>query len=255
MVTKPTKRSNRRFNMLGPRGVIAKLAFVTKLCLGLLITVAPVVAVRVGLPLLLYGIEDNLALTYRGNQPLYDAIRQGDERAVRALLDAGASPDSKSRGLWTAFAPDEDPYYDHPPLFAAIYAKRPDLAGLLLEKGADSNWRGKRTGVSPLMIAAREKQVEAARVLLGKGVDVNQKDNDGATALLYAVKAEDVETVKVLLAARADVNVVTKDGGTVLRYGQSRAASWRYGRPPTWWMCRSNHPEVTAILKRAGAQQ
>lgn len=241
--------------MFRPRCVIAKLAFATKLCLALLITIVPVVAVRVGLPFLFYGIEDNLALTYRGNQPLYDAIRQGAEREVRALLDTGASPNSKSRGLWTAFAPDEDPYYDHPPLVAAIYAKRPDLVGLLLEKGAAPAWQGKRSGITPLMIAAREKQVAAVLALLGKGVDVNQKNNDGATALFYAVEAEDVQTVKALLAARADVNVKTKDGGTVLQHGQSRAAAWRSGLPPRWWMWRSNSPEVITLLKQAGAQE
>src|SRR3974377_213134 len=58
-----------------------------------------------------------------------------------------------------------------------------------------------------LWAAARKGDAAAVKALLAKGVGVNAKAADGATALSFAADKGHVEVVKVLLAHNADVNV------------------------------------------------
>ena len=57
---------------------------------------------------------------------------------------------------------------------------------------------------------------ESARSLLKQGVNVNQKQLDGATALAWAVHYDNLELVKLLIAAGADVNAANDYGVTPL---------------------------------------
>ena len=67
------------------------------------------------------------------------------------------------------------------------------------------------------MIAGRTKRPTAAQLLVERGVDPNQANQDGETALLFAIEAGDPLTVRTLLACGADPRVIAKDGGTVQR--------------------------------------
>ena len=63
-------------------------------------------------------------------------------------------------------------------------------------------------------------QVEAIRVLLAAGAQINQVDARGWTALMHASHAGHVQAVKVLLAAGADPRITTPDGVTALGLAQ-----------------------------------
>lgn len=58
--------------------------------------------------------------------------------------------------------------------------------------------------------------------LLGRGVDVNAKHNNGMTALMIAVQTGQRETVKLLLSKGADPNAKAQNGNTPWGLGQKR---------------------------------
>ena len=84
------------------------------------------------------------------------------------------------------------------------------------------------------MLASDKGNLEAVKLLLDKGAEVNAKNKDGKTALLVA---SNLEVVKLLLDKGADVNVKDKNGGTALR-----EASWR------------SDNEMVNLLKAYGAK-
>ncbi|MHC4518623.1 MAG: ankyrin repeat domain-containing protein, partial [Planctomycetota bacterium] len=71
-------------------------------------------------------------------------------------------------------------------------------------------------GSTPLLVAATFGQVEAAKLLIEKGANVNAKSNDGATALHGAAFFCQTEIVKLLLAKGAVVDAKNIRGGTPL---------------------------------------
>ena len=86
--------------------------------------------------------------------------------------------------------------------------------------------------------AARTGNIEAVKALLAKGIDVNAKNQYGATALLFAASKGHVEIAKVLIEHGADVNV--KDSF--------------YGEAPISWAAQWNHIELVKLLLEKGAQ-
>jgi ankyrin repeat protein len=95
------------------------------------------------------------------------------------------------------------------PLYAAVAHNQLEIAELLLANGADVNTRD-GYGHTPLMQALwvynHDKMV---RLLLANGADLNLEDKWRMTALAYAAKQGQLEDAKVLLANDANVNVVS----------------------------------------------
>ena len=65
---------------------------------------------------------------------------------------------------------------------------------------------------TPLMYAARQDSVDAAKALIAAGADLNQVDDDGANALVLAIINAHFETANLLIDAGANPNVVDKTG-------------------------------------------
>jgi len=95
----------------------------------------------------------------------FEACRQGDAAAVRALLDRDPSlvraeaPAAHHRG-WT-------------PLHEAARRGQPEIARLLLERGADPNAREEGDNTSPLHWAAAHGRLDTVRALVDAGGDVH----------------------------------------------------------------------------------
>lgn len=72
------------------------------------------------------------------------------------------------------------------------------------------------TYMSPLMLASGMGQVDAMRLLLDRGADINAQNGDGYTPLMLATYCERLEVMRLLLDRGAGIEVQNSDGWTVL---------------------------------------
>jgi ankyrin repeat protein len=175
-----------------------------------------------------------------GDTVLMAAVRAGNADAVRALLEAGAKVDTA------------EPQVGHTALMWAVREDRPELVKILLAKGASLELKtrtgarpaarppgagggshgvgivrggvppqGEQTpapgGMTALSFAAREGRLEAARLLIDAGADVNAPEANGIGPLLMAISNRHTPVASLLLARGANPN----------------AADW-WGRTPLW---------------------
>jgi uncharacterized protein len=82
--------------------------------------------------------------------------------------------------------------------------------------GGDQQREPDGGAITPLVYAARSGSIEAARVLLDAGADVNQTTRYGWSALLAATQNRNYQMGKFLIDNGADVNLANKGGWTPL---------------------------------------
>jgi ankyrin repeat protein len=164
--------------------------------------------------------------------PLMMAARHpGNSATVKFLLDHGANPNPNNR-----------PDVEGAPLIDAANAGDPASMELLLAKGAETKRSGqdllenamfvhcakclqlavsknldKQAYTAALANTAAIGDVNAVRIMLDHGADVNAVDPLGRTPLMYAVASDvlPLDEVKLLVERGADVNAKDKhkDGG------------------------------------------
>ena len=100
-------------------------------------------------------------------------------------------------------------------LTKALVEKLPEIAKLLIDKGADVNIHGPN-GIPATQYAIRH--LDMIRYFVDHGADINRQDRYGQSALHYAtyINAGPVEVVQYLLEHGADVNQRDKKGNTPL---------------------------------------
>jgi ankyrin repeat protein len=102
---------------------------------------------------------------------------------------------------------------DHEKLFSLI--RSGDVRGLkaLLDQGTSPNSPDDRQ-VTPLMYAAAAGTLDAMKLLLDRGADVDAQNASGGTVLMWS--APDAGKVRLLLDRGAHVNIASKSGRTAL---------------------------------------
>ena len=103
--------------------------------------------------------------------------------------------------------------------------------------GADGAARGgnnPKGGLTPLMYAARQGSVDAARALLETGAAIDAVSGDKTTALLFATINAHFDLAKMLVERGANPNLASLDGATPL-----------YGIANTQWARHSGYPQPT----------
>jgi uncharacterized protein len=158
------------------------------------------------------------------NTPLIDAVKAGDQTAIRLLLKRRADVNAAETDGTTA-------------LHWAVRADDRDTVSLLLKSGAKAN-AANRYGVTPLQLAATNGSAVVARLLLDAGVSPNTANPEGETVLMTAARAGSVETVQLLASRGADIDA---------------RESW-FGESALMWAAAENHADVVRTLVKLGAQ-
>ena len=166
---------------------------------------------------------------------LIRAAEAGDLEGCRQAIDKGASPDA-SFGRATALSvaaffgrreivdlllergagiDKGDDEKGATALFQSIMGLEPEIASLLVDRGADVNKKTK-PGMSALMLAAASKQVDTAAMLVEHGADVGAKDAEDLTPLMYAAEGGSPEIAGLLIDRGAEVDAKSNVGATAL---------------------------------------
>jgi cytohesin len=162
--------------------------------------------------------------------------------ALRLLLDRGADPTARQRGIgptpagYFAMAGNVDAVrllldridkvaesrkaaaaaLRNEALLDAALAEQADVIRLLLGRGADVNAR--KGDMTPLLEVARGADYfeKVAPLLIRSGADVNARDADGRTPLHWRLKARDLRGVRLLVSHGARINAQDRRGRTPL---------------------------------------
>ncbi len=174
-----------------------------------------------------------------GETVLMAAARTGNPRAVQLLIDHGAVVDARESRLGETA------------LMWAVAENHPEAAKLLIEHGADVNARTNelkfpkdRFGLegvltilphgrwTPLMYAARQGSLEAARVLADAGADLNALDPDRSTPAIIATINGHYDVAAMLVEHGADPNITDTAGmGVLYAAVDMNTLGEVYGRP------------------------
>ncbi len=158
-----------------------------------------------------------------GTTLLMTAARTGNPEIVRMLIEHGADVNAKGEA------------YGETALVWAAEENHAEAADVLIAHGAEVNARTNplqhskdRFGLegvltilphgswTPLMYAARQGSLEAARTLVAQGASLNLTDPDGSTALLIAIINSHYDTAAMLTEKGADPNIADASGMAAL---------------------------------------
>lgn len=126
--------------------------------------------------------------------PLSLACTNGSAALVERLLKTGANPN-------TAIATGETP------MMTCASTGSVDAVRLLIARGADVNAKEPVQNQTALMWATAEHHPDVVRTLIEHGADLQARTRKGFTALHFAAREGELEGARLLLAAGVNVNI------------------------------------------------
>lgn len=175
-----------------------------------------------------------------GSTALHYAANRGDAGLVTLLLAAGAKATVANR-------------YGATPLWVAARVGDARVIELLIKAGSAPNTVG-AGGETVLMTAARTGNAEAVKALLAHGADVNGREpTRGQTALMWAAAQGNAAAMKVLIEAGADIKAQSteKEYKRTTRNAPAGAPEIRF--TPFMFAVRGGHKDAAKLLLDAGA--
>ena len=131
-------------------------------------------------------------------------VNAADDHGVTPLELACENADARrsSRNCWPpAPTPKHAEENGETPLMTAALSGNVAMVKALLARGADVNAATVETGQTALMWAASEEHRDVMRELIAAGADVHAQSKIGFTPLLFAARNGDIEAAKMLIAA------------------------------------------------------
>ncbi len=184
--------------------------------------------------LLKRGANVNARETGGGTTPLMWAVAEGHIEAARILLDAGADIDARSYFVPTGTGPGF--------MGAAPVPPAPDQKPI----ARGSGW------LTPLMFAAREGNLEMARLLIEAGADRNVVAGDGKNALALAIFNGHYALASGLIDHGINVNQADAERFTPLFWAVDRR-NMELGTNGLPWMIQEDPLPLIRKLLNAGA--
>ena len=203
--------------------------------------------------LLKAGEDPNAVVSDVGDTALMLAARTGKPDALKVLLEHGADPNKTNNEGQTA-------------LMWAAAEKNAAAIKTLIDHGADVNAQTYKLpppspfqlifsapfpsgGMTALLYAARQNDLESAKLLLDSGAKVNENAADGSSPLLVAIINTHYALAKYLLEHGADPNA-TDDKGRASLYAaiDMRNMEWSTRPAPPEKDTLSDLEIITALL-------
>ena len=192
---------------------------------------------------------------------LMAAARTGNPEIVRLLIEHGADVSAKGEE------------YGETALIWAVEENHADAAKVLIAHGADVNERTNplvrskdRFGLegvltilphgnwTPLMYAARQGSLDAARVLVDAGAKLNVTDPDKTTPLLFAIINGHYDTAAMLTEKGTDPNLADTAGMAALYAAvDMNTLGEVYGRPGALSTDKMTALDLMKVLLAHGA--
>lgn len=175
--------------------------------------------------LLEYGADTSVTDLY-GQTALHQAVLNGFERTIVALLDGGSNVNAKRQYRERISFPKWGLAQGQTPIMLAcgynltdesMRSRQGRIIDLLLLHGADVSTHddNKKSG---LQYAAMSGHLEFARKALEAGADVNAQDKDGIYCLHSAVRSLSIDSVKLLLQHGANIRSVDNAGRGAIQH-------------------------------------
>jgi ankyrin repeat protein len=209
------------------------------------------------LDLLIAAGADPNAPSSQAEPVLMTATRSGSVAAVTCLLRHGADVNAR------------EPWQGETALMWAAGGNHAAIAKLLILHGAELDEQSavpdfprRQAGLTvlprgrwtPLMYAARQGAVDAARTLAEAGANLDLTDPDGTTALVLAIINVHYDTAAVLIEAGADPNIADETGMAALYAAADMdTLPWMFGRPDPKLTDRLTGVDIVALLLEYGA--
>jgi uncharacterized protein len=211
----------------------------------------------------LYAAVDLDTLPYGGRPDHVSLDSTTSLNMIRILLKAGANPNAQLklfppyRSLGADRGGDMELTTGTTPLLRAARGADTAAMRLLLAHGAIVGLPNER-GDSPLMVAAgltaskvdtrgryrtQQQALEAVKLLIAAGGNVNQTDGRGETALFGAAALGWDDMVKCLVSNHADLNVRDDRGMSAVDAAEGRTALFRRGTPDV-------HKDTVQLLRQ-----
>ncbi len=183
--------------------------------------------------------------TAERNKSLVSALREGDTRKAKTLLEAGADPCADTGGGRT-------------PLMHAVVGGHVRSIKVVLGRvdKAEVNRKEEACGMTALMVAANVGHRGAADLLLKAGADVNTADVvSGHTAMMLAARRGYTAVVRRLLRSHATMGLCNAEKKTAIMLaiegGHSQAADVLYKAGDTAgpYPCTAGHKTIAVETK------
>lgn len=168
-----------------------------------------------------YPILSAIGFTPRA---MYEGIMHGEIETVKNYLDKGINVNARD-------------FRNHTLLHWAVSNDEPQIAALLIDRGANLHLRYDGDKHTVLHVAVQHDKKETTELLINRGANINEKDNFGNNALHYAISKQDITlyfgmtltnsspseaVIQLLLAHQIDINARNDRGQTPLQLAEYR---------------------------------
>ena len=198
----------------------------------------------------------SMASLHAADLRLIDAVKNGDSKAVRSLLQHHADVNATEADGFTA-------------LHWSAQRDNLEIADLLLNAGANVK-AASRFNITPLSLACTNGDAAMIDRFLKAGADPNATSEQGQTALMTAALTGKTDAVKLLLVRGAKVNTKepwkgqtalmwaasegnTDAAGMLIEFGAEVNAKSNSGFTPFLFAVRNGHIDAAKVLLEHGA--
>lgn len=129
-----------------------------------------------------------------GSTPLHIATERGDIQSTLHLLAANANPNVRD-------------HFEQSPLWIAVHHNNYELSNLLVQFGAEVNFRNRQKKVPLVLLPILAQSLDILELLLKNGAKIRTEGKMGQTPLYLAVGYRNLDLIRILLRANCELDI------------------------------------------------